>query len=349
VEFDDILEQTEKLFELITTTPAAATLTVIWFILLVVSLIISVHILKSKPDETPAWLRIGLFACLIGGVLFSSSGPAISLLSYPRFPISRVSTAKAFDNLENNERVYWLIRLIPFDPTKHPELAIGKLKQLGPPEQQFTFVAPYDELVGYNVDDAVRMTGNTYNSQQHVSAIIFPVAEHQIYPTNARGLLQVINAIETDSTNIIDKPFLRDTGLLENSEIDDLSHSNAISYWRWNKYKQYFLHYCELAEKFRCDKTYTAKKYLGGVGIDWHPLGFAQKDAEEDYCSKPTPSYCATTDWKQAEAALSSHFGARAFLIDNLKIEDIENRVLVDFANPPNQLIPDLGFRPNRR
>lgn len=67
MEFDGILEQIEKLFELITTTPAAATLTAIGFILLVVGVVISVHILKSKPDETPAWLRIGLFACLIGG------------------------------------------------------------------------------------------------------------------------------------------------------------------------------------------------------------------------------------------------------------------------------------------
>lgn len=340
------LDQIEKLLEIIANAPAAATLSAIGFILLIVGVVTALHVLRSDPENTPTWLKFGLFGCLIGGVLFSSAGPGFALLNYQKFPISRVSTKAAFDHLRTNERAYWLVRLISFNPVQHPEFAISKLKQLGPTDQQFTFVASYDELVGYNVDEAVRMIGNTYSEEQHVSAVIFPVAEHQIYPANSRGVLQVIQNIESAANNKISKPLLVGTSSLKEPEIADLARSNALNYWKWDNYKDKFAHYCELTEEFRCNVSYSARNYLGAIGMDWHPLGFAQKNAEEDSCSEPAATYCGISDWHAAENALSDHFGARIFLIENLKIDEIPNRVLIDFTNPPNQFIPDLGFRP---
>jgi hypothetical protein len=338
-----------NLFQLIANSSAGATLSVVGFILLLCGVAISRLALKSSPRSTPTWVKLGLFGCLIGGVLFSSLGPTIALLQLSSYAILKVSTDKAFDNLGTNERVYWLIRLIPYDPHNNPELAIGRLKQLGPPNQAYTFVAAYDELVGYGVDDAIRMIGGTYNTEQRVSAIIFPRAPWDIYPANARGLLQIIQQIENGPTNKIDKRLLKDTDTLKDEEVADLKHIDALSYWRFENYKKYFKDYCELAERFRCDNSYSARNYMGGLNIDWHPLGFAQKEVEEDSCSKDAGSYCSISNWAAAKASLKNHFGSRVFLLQNLTIDNIPNRILIDFGNPPNQFIPDIGFRTQRR
>jgi hypothetical protein len=236
-----------KLFELIANSPAGATLSVVGFILLICGVAMGRLALRSSPRNTPGWVKFALFGCLIGGVLFSSMGPTIALLSFASYAIEKVSTDKAFDNLETNERVRWLVRLIPYAPKDNPDLAIGRLKQLGPPNQAYTFVAAYDELVGYSVEDAVRMVGGAYNSEQRVSAIIFPLAQPQrlkLYPANARGLLQVIKLIEANTSNQIDKRLL-DGGALDSTEVDDLSprEGEPLVDWRWQNYSSKYPHY----------------------------------------------------------------------------------------------------------
>ena len=199
------------------------------------------------------------------------------------------------------------------------------------------------------------MLGLSYGIEQRVSAVIFPVDGlpvdgHMIYPANARGLLQVIQKIEANSTSKIDKPLFNSTDALPDGEPKDLNkNTDALTYWSWDYYKAMFPDYCQRAQKFRCDDLYSAHNYLGKVGIDWHPLGFAQKDPKEDSCStKSSVSYCSITDWQTAESALLNHFGGRIFLIENLKIEDIPNRSLIDFGNPSTQFIQDIGFRSSK-
>jgi hypothetical protein len=351
------VDDLSRLFAIIANSPAATTFSVIGFILLFCGMVISRLALKSPPSRTPKWVKFGLFGCLIWGVLFAALGPTIALLSFSRHPILTVSPEKAFDNLETNERVYWLIRLIPYEPKNNPEFAIGALKQLGPPNQAYTFVAAYDELIGYGVGDALRMAGGTSTSEQRVSTIIFPVASipratsiggfsqaQLIYPANARGLLQVIQQIEDNPNNKIDKRLLNE-GVLSKDELDDLRRIDALNYWRFENYKQHFRHYCELSQTFRCDTSYSARNYIGGVNIDWHPLGFAQKNIKVDSCTQPVSSYCSISNWHDAKTSLEANFGARIFLIQNLQIDSISNRFLIDFGNPGSQFIPDIGLR----
>jgi hypothetical protein len=345
MDISEAINDAKSIFDLVTNTPASAILSAVGLILLILGVGIAVRALKD-PSKMPFWLQAGFFACIIGGVLFSAAGPSLALFSFSKDPIVTIPAAKAFDNLETNVRVNWLIRLIPFDPQANPELAIGRLTQLGPPDQQYTFVAAYDELVGYRVDDVIRMIGGTYSNDQHVSAIIFPVQNHlQVYPANARGLLQVIQSVEMKNGNQIAKPLLKGTPALSQDEQTDLSRLDALIYWSWDNYSQRFPHYCALAEVFRCDSSYSAHHYIGPVNIDWHPLGFAQRNASQDSCSPSHASVCAISSWKSAETSLSSNFGSRAFLIKNLTIDTIANRVLIDFGDPAHQYIPDIGLR----
>jgi hypothetical protein len=73
-------------------------------------------------------------------------------------------------------------------------LSIGHLTRLGKLPQRFTFVADYEELEGYSVNEAVRKLGGQIADSNHVSAIVFP-RKSEIYPANARGLLQVIQRL----------------------------------------------------------------------------------------------------------------------------------------------------------
>src|SRR5262249_49637328 len=132
----------------------------------------------------------------------------------------------------------------------------------------------------------------------------------------------------------------------------------ALTYWRFDSYFRYYPHYCKLAQTFRCDtrNAYSARPYLGGLNIDWHPLGFANRNAQHDPCDDNVDSYCAVSDvgspdksWKDAEAALKADFGARVFFIENLSIDGIKDRVLIDFGEPERQFIPDIGLRAGSR
>ena len=352
---DSTVSTFQLLLGLIGSNPWSSILSTVGLVLFCFGVAIGTRALKSDPLKTPFWLKFGLYFCLIIGVLFSATGPLVALMAYLRNPIEKVSVATAFGNLETNARITWAIRLIPFDPETQPQLAIGQLKQIGPSEQKYTFVGVYDELVGYGVDDAVRMLGGTYYSPERVSAIIFPLAGRQIYPANARGLLQVIQNIETDEGIQISNSRLLAPDALSLEESSDLKNTNALNFWRFDSYFQYYPHYCRLAQTFRCDKrnTYSAHAKLGGPNIDWHPLGFAKKNTQHDPCDDT--NYCAVSDansahrsWQAAEAKMMMEFGGRAFLMDNLSIDTIKDRVLIDFGEPERQFIPDIGLSRNR-
>jgi hypothetical protein len=255
--------------------------------------------------------------------------------------IDKISTQQMFDNLRTNARVSWLIRLIPFDPNTQKYLEIGQFDHLGLPTQKYSFVANYQELRGYGVSEAVRMIGGKVQPGDHVSAVIFPLLHtHSFYPANARGLLQVIHAIEHMEGVSISKPFhVKDQ--TNTDEYGDLTgrYSLDIHSWEWARYGKYFRDYCEVAQKFRCDRSYSVRNLMGDINKDWNPLGFSAKDTDTGVCA---PSACEVTDWDQAVKRFSANFGARAFLITNLEISSIKERHLIDFENPDHQQIPDV-------
>jgi hypothetical protein len=368
---ENILERFAKLYELISKNPPAATLSVIGLLLLTVAIASAYRALGLTPRQTPTHLKLALYVGLIGGILFSAAGPALTLISVAENsdrPIRTTSSEQALDNLRKNARVEWLIRLIPFNPAKQPDLAVSKLQRLGPKEQLYTFVAPYEELRGYRVSEAVRKVGGIYEQGDHVSAIIFSVPGHRgsdsnahcggqeekaddchpIIPANARGILQVISKIEQGlSKDNTDKSgfLIEGRETLSDQEKHDLKNIRIYS-WSFSNYSDKYTNYCKLSHEFFCSRgKYLASKYIGGLRWDWHPIGISEEETS-DPCNEKVDKYCEIKSWDEVKSKLLEHFGSRAFLIENLDIDGLPNRYLIDFGDPTNQVIPDIGVEP---
>jgi hypothetical protein len=125
----------------------------------------------------------------------------------------------------------------------------------------------------------------------------------------------------------------------------DLEKSDLSSY-RIENFSDKFAHYCRLARKYNCESpAYSAQAFVSTPYKDWHPLGFSQKDLRLDPCGMSDSEYCEFSNWDAAKTRLLRNFGSRSFLIENLQITHIPGRILVDFDNPSQQLIPDIGTR----
>ena len=271
----DTFQAIVTILQIVVAGSATALLSIVGLVLLVLAGLAAYLALTRK--ETPRFVPFILYFSLVVSALFSAAGPGLALFWVSQAPLSKVSAETAFDNLTKNERVDWLVRLVPYQ-TGEPQLAVGKLQNLGPPRQLFTFVGVYEELSGYSVKDSVEMSGLTFNnSNTPVSAIIFPLGHAQLYPANARGLLQVILEVEARKDIETPKPFLRGQNSLSQPELDDLKDVTIESY-QVDKFRDKYPHYCSLAQQFRCHQTsYSAYDYIGGLSDDWHPLGFAQR------------------------------------------------------------------------
>jgi hypothetical protein len=177
---------------LLISSPVSALLSLVGLALLLLAGGLAYVAAKSKPDELTSSIKAALFLSLVGGMVFSGAGPSVALLravSTPKMP-----TEQAMKNLETNAEVKHAIRLISYNPGVEPGRALDRLTNLGPPEQLYSFVASYDELVGHKVLDALAKAGDTTKDVRRVSAIIFPL-NTPIFPANARGLLQVVQEI----------------------------------------------------------------------------------------------------------------------------------------------------------
>jgi hypothetical protein len=336
------------IFKLLAENTESVALSAVGIILLVPALLLAYKAVTSNADEMKGWLKTALFICLIGGIIFSLAGPALTLLGLSRDRATRfagdvITSTQGMENLRNNTEIKWLARLIPYDPATQPELAINRLTHLGRPTQRFTFVADYAELRGYKVRNAVFKVGGSMTSAPHVSAIIIPLKGRQLYPANARGLLQVICAIDESRDPMVQnyQPLNVDHELNPN-ERHDLRQLD-IATWSWSGYSQHYKHYCELAQRFRCNEQYTARSLIGDVSRDWHPIGASlQISGVHKPCEDPNAP-CQVQNWDQI-LGLAQQFGARAFLIENLELSKISGRIMIDFHDPENQVIPDIGI-----
>jgi len=345
------IENLAKLFGLIKESPISIILFVIGILLFLITGLFAYKVIKLKPEETTIWHKFLIFVTLTGGVIFSSGGLGLSLLEvshdrYRGFQSARIDPNKALSHLEQNSMVVWLIRLIAYNPNRQPNLALDKLTHLGHESQLYTFVAPYDELRGYTVEDAVRKFGGLLDRPSHVSAILFPLPSHDIklIPANARGLLQIVKKIDEskDPAAAGYKPF--DFSQLSKDQHDDLGKTHRES-WSWNEYGKFYKSYCKLAQSIRCDKSqYTAIAQIGQINGDWHPLGLSQQlPSEFNPCSDDaTKKQCEIDKWEDTQD-LRETFGTRVFFIKNMVLSDIPGRVLIDFDQPVSQVIPDLG------
>jgi hypothetical protein len=341
-----IVDAIVKIYELVTSTSSTAFLSVVGFALLLIAGVLAYIAIKSKPEELSLWIKLALFISLLGGMLFSAAGPSLALFYVSQSAlttIQKMGSARAFKNLEENKKVDYVVRLIAYDQGEEPKLGIDQLKNLGPPDQIYSFVASYDELVGYTVKEAIEKIGQRYVNGNGVSAIIFPLRTN-LFPANARGLVQVVQEIEQRKDIELKKKFLEGANVLNPGELKDLSSKDIPSY-RIVSFRDKYRHYCELSHQFYCEPSYSARTFVGGLSKDWHPLGFSQRNPPDDACSIPVGTYCDFQDWEKARGTYQKDFGSRAFLIRNLEINRIPGRILIDFDNPNEQVVPEIGAR----
>src|ERR1035438_9446788 len=347
MDFSAFFNNIVQIFQLLTTSSSSALLSIFGFGLLLLAGVLAYWASRSTPDQFSPVMRAALFISLVAGILFSAAGPGIALLDAAQKTVTKMNVEQAITNLQKNAEVKYVVRLVSYDPNQEPGLAIDRLTNLGPPDQLYSFVASYDELVGYKVVDALDKVGQSHRDVKRVSAIIFPL-HTPLYPANARGLLQVVQEVESRKTiqTQLTRKLLDGTSALSEREKEDLAAFDMSSY-RVENFKDKYQDYCQLAREFNCskDKDYSARAYVGTLYKDRHPLGFSQNNPAGDRCALPVATYCGFTDWEKAKAELQGGFGSRAFLIRNLEIKNIPGRIMVDFDNPATQIIPDIGTR----
>lgn len=341
MDLSTFFEAVRDVLSLVLGSSSTAILSAVGLVLLLLTGVMAYMAVKSKPEELSTFVKVALFVCLVGGLLFSAAGPALALFYVSQNPIQTKKVDQAFDDLINNSRVNYVIRLIAFDPIEKPELGINQLERLGPSKQVYSFVANYNELVGLTVKSALEKIGSSYQPGQHVSAVIFPLRT-RLYPANARGLLQVINDVEASSTIEAKEKFFANAAL-SSEELDDLKDFGIRTY-RVEEFKNHYPRYCQLAHDFFCGKA-LSRDFVGGLYPDWHPLGFSRKDPPPKPCNIPVKEFCAFSDWKQARSDWLGKFGSRAFLIKNLEVKRIPGRILASFEEPERNVIPDIGAR----
>lgn len=341
-----LVEGLRKLFSLIVESGVATTLFVVGFILI----LMAASFLKKivNPEPTPRWQSISFFICLGASLLAFPAGIVISLIEPAIIP--DVEPEIVIDNLRTNKRVRKLIRMIPYDPKTEPNLSISKLEFIGRPDHKFVFVADYEELRGMTVSKAMEKIGGIVREGQYVSAYIFPVPD-RLYPLNARGLLQVVRrseeiAAHQDNFNFFDvEAQLRSAGgndILE--EIKDLDGMERMS-WSWPEYQKFYRNYCEVAQKFRCDKSFSAHNMMSEIHADWHPLGFAWKDLPAFDPCRPPERLCNMGKWEEYSSEIKGSLGARVFMMDNKNISEIRGVYMMQFISPREEMIPIITIK----
>lgn len=287
-------------------------------------------------------LRSALFASLGAAAILAAVAVGLAPPRSTPSSFERMSAAQAWSDLESSRPVGHLIRLIAYDPQTEPWLAIDRLERLGPPDQLYSFVASYEEMAGYTAKQALEKNGLSLREGQHVSAVIFPQRTER-YPANARGLLQIIRAVEQEKGAAIDERLLDGANALTAAEAEGLQATGSASY-RVSDFRDLYPRYCELARRFNCGPApYPASRFIGSLYHDWHPLGFSQIEPARDPCTLPAEQYCAFADWATARAEFLPKFGSRAFFTRNLEIATIPGRILIDFDRPDRQIIPYIG------
>lgn len=342
----DLLVEARRTIALISEIPTAATLSVVGLVLMAFACGALYRTINSE-GEPQVWLKFAMAVALLCGILFSVAAPAIALLDRAGRPIELASKDEIFANLRTNARVSWLIRLIPYYPDEQPSLAVSSLRTLGPPALKYVFVGAYEELKGRTVEQAIAMLGGNFQRGQRVSAVIFAVSgRYPIFPASSRGLLQVVKKIEENPAAGVQNRLIKD-GVLNSDELSNLANEEVVS-WSFPSYRDHFRRFCNLTHKLRCEKAaFDVSRAISSINSDWHPAG-AATTRQTDPCQS-APQVCGFQSWEQITDDIYESFGARVFLMENKPIAELSNRYLIDFENPSNQLIPEIGNVDARR
>ncbi len=251
-------------------------------------------------------------------------------------------TQQAFENLKANKPTRWLVRMVPYDPA-NPELRIDHLKMLGGPVEDYTFVADYEEVRGYTASEAVYKSGGAIHDGQGVSAVLFPIGNHTIFPASVRGMLQVVQQIDMRRAA---EPGYRTAPLdvlLTDAERTNLAAVDLQS-WAWNNYRQYFPGFAHAFANLR-NKKASAIERIGPIGPAWCEPGCSQ------LLNPPSPAYenLMTLELADGTKVEIRNFGIRLFLIRNVPIDSLPDRKLIDFNTPHEQRMPYLDLSADAR
>jgi hypothetical protein len=278
--------------------------------------------MRSSP-KFACWV-IAMACWLVAPVVFAEE---------PKSPGRPLSAEAAFENLKTNAPAAWLVRMTTYDPNE-PALRIDATSALGAASEDFTFVADWSELQGYTVSEAVRKMGGDLPPGYHVSAVVFPIAHHTIFPASVRGMLQVVQQIDMRRSA---EPGYRAAPLdvlLTGAERKNLA-AVGLESWAWNNYRDHFTGFAQALAALRA-RGASAIAHVGDFGNAWCEPGCArivkpQSADEENKMSLDLPG---------GKTFAIENFGVRVFLVRNQPIERLAGHVLLDFDDPANQRVP---------
>jgi hypothetical protein len=282
----------------------------------------------------PRWLFLGF----TGALFLLGAAQGISLWSSASGYLPSTTPEQAFQALQDNKRVTWLIRLIPYSRKTESYLSIHALKTLGSSEDKFVFVADYEELKNLTVSNAIYRLGLSLGNKDDVSAIIFPLNRRYLYPANVRGLLQVLRKLDQQMKG---QPNYTTFELAEHVDKTALDQLNdwQISSWSWKSYSKYFKQYSIAFDKARKSHS-SALEYIGTLGPDWDPTGYSKVIVQQNGNGASEAKNFRLETQDKEEVKLDN-FGARAFLLENLNLQDIDHLILIHFNNL-DERIPEI-------
>lgn len=291
---------------------------------------------RARSAKVPRWP----LPCSVGALLIIVAAQGLSWWSANYLPTT--TPRQAFVALQENKRVSWLIRLIPYSSHSETSLSIHELATLGPPADKFVFVADYDELKNLTVSEAIYRLGLSLKNKDSASAIIFPLNRRELIPANARGLLQIIQELDKEMKDSKDYKIFDLTRELDKTALAKLA-ADGLESWSWNAYSEYYDQYSAAVEKAR-DSNASAFKFIGTIGPDWHPAGYSK-------IISPDSNHDGTVETNFNLVTMNKHevkidnFGARVFLVENLRLRDIDHIFLIHFSNLDTDRIPEIRGR----
>lgn len=266
----------------------------------------------------------------------------ISSVCCPAVLAARLSPQQVFKRLKANAPVRWLVRMVPYEPSD-PQLRIDRLKMLGTPSEDYTFVADYDELCGDTAAGAAFKVGGPIRDGQGISAILFPIGNYTIFPANVRGMLQVVQQIDMRRAAELDYRAAPLDVLLTAAERQNLAAVDLKS-WAWDNYREHFQGFAQAFATLR-SKNASAIAHIGEIGPGWSEPGCWHAPQPQ----APGDANQMTLELPNGAKFEIKNFGVRAFLIRNVAIDTLPGRILIDFNDPKTQRIPLLDLNSDSR
>ena len=150
------------------------------------------------------------------------------------------------------------------------------------------------------------------------------------------GLLQVIQRV--DERHEDEEGYNSCTPELSDAAARHLTRDGIVDYG-WQAVSPYYSEYVEAERRLRAQSC-SAYRLIGNIGRDWHPAGYSRVVGHP---RGHELSMSVQLALPEGTVIPIPDFGSRAFLLANLSLAEIGDRVMIDFDNPDEDRIPDLA------